>query len=505
MIGPKQCGLALVGLVLGTSLWAQDAPSGLDVALALESTLTKAIERAEKSVVAIARGNTAATGQPWDARDEQPPTDALSVVPGRYGSGVVVDASGLILTNYHVIDDQFTETDGTYYRLPNELQFSTQPKVTPAAIRTTIWVATAERRWYRAQVVAADPRSDLAVLRIAAPNLTPITFAPAERVDNLRKGQFVIALGNPDAIARDGSPTAAWGMVANTRRKLRPELDESGRSEQGEVRLHHYGGLIQTDTKLNYNTSGGALVNLEGELIGLINALPAVPGSDASAGFAIPMNDQMQRIIETLKAGREVEYGFLGVTIRSNPVGIGGAIISPGGLEVSAQGLPRSGEQTVIAVNDTPIHDAEDLIYEIGKLGTGAQVRLTVDQNGTRRTLPTITLTKYPVRGMKIVSDVTRMRRGLVVDYPSTFPEYVASGAFRPFEVSNALRNGAVAVRAVANDSSAARAGLKHAQLVTQVADQRVRSPDEFLRALDANLGPVKLTLADGTSVVLEP
>jgi serine protease Do len=101
--------------------------------------------------------------------------------------GVVVDPGGLILTAAHVLVE-----DSDYY------------------------VTTAERKVYRAAIKAADPRSDLAVLAVEATDLRPIALGDADR---LRKGQIVVALGNPFGIARDGQASASWGIVANLHRK----------------------------------------------------------------------------------------------------------------------------------------------------------------------------------------------------------------------------------------------------------------------------------------------
>src|SRR3972149_8527359 len=154
---------------------------------------------------------------------------------------VVVDRQGLILTAYHVLGE---ESD--YY------------------------VPTHDGKVFLAKIKGADPRSDLAVLAIQAADLEPIPFGEAS---TLKRGQFVIALGNPYAIARDGQVSASWGIVANLARKAPPVPDES--QPTGKSTLHHFGTLIQTDAKLNLGTSGGPLLNLKGEMVGLTPALAA--------------------------------------------------------------------------------------------------------------------------------------------------------------------------------------------------------------------------------------
>ena len=117
------------------------------------------------------------------------PTDP-DFIPNEYGAGVVVDRAGLILTACQLLGE---ESD--YY------------------------VTTAEHKIYKATVKGADPRSDLAVLSVEATDLTPIALGNAAE---LKKGQIVISLGNPYAVARDGQASAAWGIVANLGRKAPP-------------------------------------------------------------------------------------------------------------------------------------------------------------------------------------------------------------------------------------------------------------------------------------------
>ncbi|MHC4176628.1 MAG: S1C family serine protease, partial [Planctomycetota bacterium] len=282
-------GLAQLGAVAAGGR-AQDI-SGRAAAGAMEQVLVDVIAGAEESVVAIARVRKERPGETFsfeprpDAFDrpmvtttDPQPTDP-DFIPSEYGTGVVVGRRGLILTAYHVLGE-----DSEYY------------------------VRTHDRKVYPAWIKAADPRSDLAVLAVDAVDLVPIRFGDAS---NLKKGRIVIALGNPYAIARDGQPSASWGMVANLARKAPPAPDETDSS--GKRTLHHFGTLIQTDAKLNLGTSGGPLLNLDGEMVGLCVSLAAMVGYETAAGYAIPVDRTFRRAVDTLKSGREVEYGFLGI------------------------------------------------------------------------------------------------------------------------------------------------------------------------------------------------
>ena len=292
---PRRCGLLVCLIAICWSLSGGDAQAqqaeatGLQLAAAMERLLVDAIAQAERSVVAIARVKTGEAppvanlgGRP-DLFDRFRPRRSTPAdpdfIPNEFGTGVVVDRRGLILTHYHVVkpgDDH--------------------------------WVTTADRKVRRAKIRAADPRSGLAVLAVEADDLVPMRFAD---VSNLRKGHLVIALGNPYAIARDGQVSASWGIISNLSRKAGPVPSDDAATQR--ATLHHFGTLIQTDAKLNLGTSGGALVNLRGEMVGLTTALAAGAGYEMAAGYAVPMDEAMVRVIGVLKEGREVEYGLLGV------------------------------------------------------------------------------------------------------------------------------------------------------------------------------------------------
>ena len=207
----------------------------LAAARAMESALVSAIARAEKSVVAIARGRK---GEKDDLGDAE-------FVPREYATGVVVDSAGLVLTNYHTLGDVGRND-------------------------YVVWIAGKAHAGVR--VKAADPWTDLAILEVDAKDLEPITFGDA---DNLRKGRIVIALGNPHAIARDGNVSATWGIVSNLRRKVDGPLQDVGGPQAVADRVavedretrYHFGALIQTDARLARGTSGGPLLDLDGSMV----------------------------------------------------------------------------------------------------------------------------------------------------------------------------------------------------------------------------------------------
>jgi serine protease Do len=471
--------LVLLSLLVCSQLQAQEEPSEADLnaVLAVERVLTHAIERAEKSVVAIARvrRNPQAApmvrspdGQLIFPSQKTDPTDP-DFVPNEYATGVVVGGNGLILTNHHVLGD-------------------------PNACDYYVWI---DHRPYQARVKAEDPWMDLAVLKIEAEGLPPITFGDAA---NLKKGQLVIVLGNPYAMARDGQASAARGIIANLHRPA-PPLSASREATPGKPSLHHYGTLIQTDVKLLKGTSGGALINWKGEMIGLTTSLAAPPGFEEAAGYAYPANEAFLRSLENLKQGRKADYGFLGVapvhlTAFERRQGRFGARVQEivAGTPAARTGLQE--DDVITHVNGVVVQDANELIRELSQAAAGAEVKLTVERPAgagrPRSVVETVTLSKkYVAAPRPIISESEEPGwRGLKVDYATAIPQFDERiAAIDP--------EGCVAITEVVEGSPAWKAGLRPRQFISHVENQRVATPKEFFEAVTAIDSAVQLRLTE--------
>lgn len=459
----------MVVALLNNSLPAQES-SALETAAAMERLVTDAIERAEKSVVAIARvrrekdapaGPEDLTLPAFPLDRDAGPTDP-KFVPNEFGTGVVIDAKGLIVTNYHVIGDV---RGADYY----------------------VWLA---RKPYAAKVKAADPWLDLAVLQVEADNLRPIAFGDGRAV---KKGQFVIALGNPYAIARDGQPSAAWGIISNLQRQA-PAPRSATRASDGRETLHHWGTLIQTDARMELGSSGGALVNLKGEMIGLTTSLAALSGYERPGGFAIPVDEDFRRALDTLKTGRLPDYGFLGVAPRTLAVsdrqrGRFGASIEDivPATPAAAAGL-KSGD-VITHVDGRQVWDEVDLIRQVSALAADTQITLSV-QRGNRTLKAPVKLSKKrlegPRPGYAEVEPTTW--RGLRVEYATAAPLFRDQS--RDLDPA-----GSVGVIEVEQGSAAWKAGLRPGDFVSHVAKTRVATPQQFHDAVASLPGEVLLRL----------
>jgi serine protease Do len=373
----------------------------------------------------------------------------LDHVPESYGSGIVVDASGLVLTNAHVVKG----ATKVYVRLPD-----------------------GKGSW--ADVHASDPRSDLAVLRLLdrRPGLKALKLAGGERI---AEGQFVLSLaGIYTPGFKDGNPTGGWGMVRALRRKA-PKYHHS-ELERHKDTLHHYGTLIQTGSDTTPGVSGGALLNLDGEVIGLTTALGGVSG-EGRGGFAVPFDVNTRRIVEVLKKGEEVEYGFLGVVLDNARPGPGVMLrqVVPG------SGAFRSGlrfNDRVVSIDGKPVRDSDDLFLYIGMALAGNSVRIVVDRHGTRTEL-TALLGKFDVHGPVIASKRPPARAGLRVDHTSLLSQRNVFGRW-----ARAPAEGVV-IREVVPGSPADKARLQPDKIITHVDGRHVTNPAEFYREM-ARAGP---------------
>jgi serine protease Do len=389
-----------------------------------------------------------------------------------YGTGIVVDRRGLVLTNYHVLG-----FDNDDYQVDH-------------------YVTTSDRKTYRARIKAADPRSDLAVLELIAPNAagqaTELDLEPMPLGDGqaVRKGSLVITLGNPYALGIDGQASAGWGMVANLERKASGDANEES-APGGKTTLHHYGTLIQVDARLNLGASGGALLNLQGEMIGLTTAMAAQTGYESAAGFAIPVNEVFLRALEALKEGREVEYGFLGAQPAQTEIGQNRpAGEAHGGVRVErvVRGGPgdRAGlrrDDVITAVERRPVFDADSLVLAVGQFAPERRVKLSVLRDGQPREL-LAELTKAHRAAHQIVTRRLPAWRGLRVDFPTAL--------LSQRELFDLPPEG-VAVEAVESGSAAAKAGISPGMLLISVGKETIRSPAAFRRAVARREGAVEL------------
>jgi serine protease Do len=461
-------GVVLIAALAGVA----DEPPSIADARKVETAIQAAIAKAEPAVacVLVYRESDPSSAP---ARPKIPPDEANRVpVPDSYGSGVVISSQGLVLTNYHVVRG----TGTIQVRLPG--------------IRDENGVE-GPARGGSATIIAADNRSDLAVLKLWTP-APPYPALKLGRGEDLRKGSFVISLAHPYAAGyRDGSASASWGIVSNLRRLPGNADNEFERASKALCQL---GTLIQTDVRLQLGTSGGALLDMDGSLVGLTTAQAALTGVDAPGGFAMPLDANMRRIVDVLLRGEEVEYGFLGVNLNLDyPLNSGGVRLRDvfPNTPANSAGLQRS--DVILKVNGQPIRDADDLFLHLATTLAGRRAELLV-RRGNREFTADAKLVKAPVNVPDKIEGVVRQSDGRlkVVRFDGKDGGVAKN---RPaaiyglrIDYSSVISHGGaiaegVVVREVEPNSSAQKAGLQeYVDRITHVNGELIFAPADFYR-----------------------
>lgn len=447
----------------------------LTIIASLEKVTTSAIEKAERSVVAITRVRKdrmpAVRAEQLLVPGQRPFADAPEnpdFIPSDFASGVLVSDDGLIVTCAHALDDP---RRNDYYVWLDRRVYTANVVARPA------------------QVLASDPYTDLAILKIETAGLAPTGLVPIAygNASQLRKGSFVISLGNPYATARDGQASASWGIVANLGRTAapRPSSEQTLLAKESQ---HQFGTLIQTDARLNLGTSGGALVNLRGEMVGLTTSLAALSGFEQSAGYAIAVDDMFKRVVDALKTGHQPEFGFLGIQpedlrAHERAAGLSGArvtLVLPG-MPGDQAGLRN--DDCIVEVNSKAIEDRNGLFRELSQLPAGAQIDLAVQRPRRGETSYTpiqlkATLSKKYISTSRpaYALHAPQQWRGMLVEYVTAVPSELVRGG----PVSHRRPGAKLAILSVEPDSAAWRAGVRAGHTILSINGNRVATPDEF-------------------------
>jgi putative serine protease PepD len=304
------------------------------------------------------------------------------------GSGIVLSADGLILTNNHVVAAAVKPGGGPGgpggppggpQGAPPGGPQGAPPGGPPGAPPPKTTVTFSDGRTATFTVVGADPTSDIAVIRVqGVSNLTPITVGSSS---DLRVGQPVVAIGSPLGL----SGTVTTGIISAMNRPV----STTGESGNQNTVLD----AIQTDAAINPGNSGGALVNMSGQLVG-VNSAIATLGADSpdsqsgsiGLGFAIPV-DQAKRIADELIATGKATHASLGVQVTSDKGTPGAKVVDvvANGAAATA-GVPKG--VVVTKVDDRPINSADALVAAVRSKAPGDKVSLTFqDPGGGTRTL----------------------------------------------------------------------------------------------------------------------
>jgi len=377
------------------------------------------------------------------------------------GSGVIISSEGYILTNEHVI-----------------------------AGADKITVSLPDGREFKAEIKGKDPRSDLAVIKINASNLPVATLGNS---DELKIGQWVVAIGNPFGFAlQNPEPTVTVGVISALHRSL-------GRSLQ---RDRDYNDLIQTDAAINPGNSGGPLVNLKGEVVGINVAIFSTTGGYQGIGFAIPINNA-KRIINRLIEGKKILYGWLGVTVQDidekmvKYFGLSekkGALVAGVLKDSPAQKAGIKEGDVIVKFDDYKIESVRQLVDIVGKTEVGKKVKLVVIRDKKEITL-TVEVGQRPEE-IEEISEEKRPNqwRGMEV-------EEINNQLAQRFNIREKT---GVVVTYVEPNSSADDAGIIPGDVILEIEKQPVRNLSDFERITRSLKGMVMLRTSRGFFILEE-
>ena len=358
------------------------------------------------------------------------------------GSGVVINAEkGYVVTNNHVVDNA-----------------------------SKITVQLSDGRRFEAKVIGKDPRSDIALIQLKdATNLTAIKMADS---DNLQVGDYTVAIGNPYGLGE----TVTSGIVS--------ALGRSG------LNVDNYENFIQTDAAINRGNSGGALVNLNGELIGINTAILAPDGGNIGIGFAIPSNMVKNLTAQMIEYGqvKRGELGIMGTELNSElakAIHVNaqrGAFISQVLPNSSAEKAGMKPGDVIVSMNGKPLNSFAALRAEVGSLPVGTKLALGVIRDG---------------KPVNVTLELQQSRQ----DNVSSATIYAGiEGA----ELSNSVSDGqkGIHVDAVKAGSTAARIGLRKGDVILGVNQQSIANLGELRKVLDTKPAVLALNIKRGNAVL---
>lgn len=428
------------------------APTAPVVVDGMRTSYADVVEKSSPAVVMI-QSERKAEAQPQQfpfgdffnlPNSPQQPQDQQRPLERGVGSGVIVSADGTILTNNHVVD---------------------------GAEKITIQMN--DKRTFQAKIVGTDPPSDLAVLKIEANNMP---FLNLGNSDNVRIGDIVLAIGNPLGIGQ----TVTQGII-------------SAKGRQTGISDGSFEDFLQTDAAINRGNSGGALINVSGELIGINSQILSTPGGGGNIGigFSIPSN-MAKTVMEQLLKDGKVRRGLLGVNIQNVTEDIAksfelkdtkGVLVSNVRAGSAAEKAGMKTGDIIVAINGEAVEDSNTLRNKVAGTLPGSEIKVKVLRDGAEQEL-TATLDEFNVEGTKTDSENDRNEQ----------PKQESNGklglSLQPVtpEISKQLKlesTDGLVVTNVDPNGAAADKGIQRGDVILQINRQPVSSLDEVQTAIE--------------------
>lgn len=354
------------------------------------------------------------------------------------GSGVIINASGYIVTNNHVVQDA-----------------------------DVVDVTLNDNRSFKAEVIGTDPDTDIALIKINLAELPYLAFVDS---DHARVGEWVLAVGNPFNL----NSTVTAGIISAKGRSINIL---SRNTEEGNTAIESF---IQTDAAINPGNSGGALVNMNGGLLGINTAIASPTGAYSGYGFAVPSNI-VSKIVEDLMKYGTVQRGWLGIQVGS----VNSDLVKQYDLEVNegafVSGFAENGKSSaakeagirehdvVVKINEVPIRSSSALIETIGRHRPGDKVMITINRKGKEITYPVVL--KNREGNVSVVKAEERSgyaALGLEV-------EDVDTKTLKGLDLENGIK-----VKSIGTGKLARNTDIREGFIITKVNEQPVKSVKEF-------------------------
>lgn len=354
------------------------------------------------------------------------------------GSGVIISDDGYVVTNNHVIDGA-----------------------------DEIWVTLNDKREYQANLVGTDPSTDIALLKVAEDNLP---FIPYGNSDKLRVGEWVLAIGNPYNL----TSTVTAGIISAKGRSLNI-LDDQYRIES----------FIQTDAALNQGNSGGALVNLQGELVGVNTAILSPSGAYSGNSFAVPVSIVRKVVADLMEFG-QVQRAILGVAIQD----VDASLAEEKGLDkitgVYVSNVKEGGAaevagieagDVIVQIEGEKVNSAAKIQEEVGRFRPGDEIKVKVIRDGEHETFDVVLTNLYG--SVEIIEANEEIEL-----FGAVFSEIEE-------ETKNKLNIKAGVKVVNPGDGKMAEAGIKKGFIIRKVNHQRVNNLNELRNVLENASGGI--------------
>lgn len=355
-----------------------------------------------------------------------------------FGSGVIVTKDGYIITNNHVVDGA-----------------------------ERLEVVLNDNRTFNATLIGTDPMTDLALVKIDADDLPVI---PMGNSDDLKIGEWVLAVGNPFGL----TSTVTAGIVSAKARRI------SGGQSNGRLDIESF---IQTDAAVNPGNSGGALVNLKGELVGINSAIYSQTGSYSGYSFAIPTSI-VRKVTDDLMKFRVVQRAVLGITFTELNAKLASerGISTSEGLLVNAVNDRSAAKEAgiepgdvITAINGTPTVHTPQLMEQISRFSPGEKIKITYLRDNKQHT---VTVTLYNSAGNTSIAAAKSM-----ADLGCAF-KAIKDDVKKQLGISNGIQVAGL------KNGPFKDAGLKDGFIVLEVNGKRITSVDDMEKAYNAVTAP---------------